>query len=212
MMNDVTPDYRGLFPTPAYVVDLPDSQGLNAELTRIILARETAESGLSNSNVGGWHSGRDLAQWGGPALQTLLEVGKTVANQLTRNRRGEPQQIVWEVECWANVNRRGHANKRHSHPGCFWSGTYYVATGEAGEDKGGRFEFLDPRGAAAALPLAAGYHLPNKAPGTATGTVTPRNGRLLLFPSWMPHAVESYQGAGERISIAFNFARPRGAS
>jgi hypothetical protein len=31
---------------------------------------------------------------------------------------------------------------------------------------------------------------------------------LLLFPSWLEHHVEAFEGAGERISISFNVTNP----
>jgi len=188
--------------TPAFVFWLPDAQRLNPILKATILAREKAESGLSNSNVGGWHSGRDFADWGGPTLDELLNVAKGFANQITLDRQGRRAHPTWRVECWANVNRRGHANKRHSHPGCFLSGTYYVDVGEVGLTAGcgGRFRFHDPRAAASVLTPATA------AAASSEAEISPEAGMMLLFPSWMPHSVERYDGAGSRISIAFNLA------
>src|SRR5207244_650746 len=52
--------------------------------------------------------------------------------------------------CWANVNRLGHGNQFHTHPGALWSATYYVDDGGIGADPslGGEFEIQDPRGVA----------------------------------------------------------------
>jgi putative 2-oxoglutarate-Fe(II)-dependent oxygenase superfamily protein len=33
-------------------------------------------------------------------------------------------------------------------------------------------------------------------------------GHLLMFPSWLEHRVERFEGAGVRISIAFNAVNP----
>ncbi len=204
------PEVLGFFPTPAYLAELPRTEALNAELKRIILEREAGEAGLDNSNVGGWHSGRDFAEWGGPALQQVLEAAKSLATQLTRDRKGRAVRPEWQVECWANINRSGQANKRHTHPGCFWSGTYYVDDGGVADHPryGGAFEFQDPRGVAPALAGDLLYREPhgsNSAP--AETEIRPRSGLMVLFPSWMPHAVRAYSGPGQRISIAFNFAR-----
>jgi len=188
--------------TPAFVFWLPDADRLNPALKQTILEREKAQPGLNNSNVGGWHSGRDFSAWGGPALAELLNTAKGFANQITLDRKGRRSHPAWEVECWANINRRGHANKRHSHPGCFLSGTYYVDVGAIGlkADSGGRFRFHDPRAAASVM-----------TPATVVGKdskpeIHPEAGMMILFPSWMPHSVEHYAGPGTRISIAFNLA------
>ena len=50
-------------------------------------------------------------------------------------------------------------------------------------------------------------HGSNAAPNQTV--IQPRNGLMVLFPSWVPHAVQPYGGPGQRISIAFNFARRR---
>ncbi len=205
-----------LFPTPAFTARLPGATALNTDLKAVILAREAATpQGLTNSNLGGWHSGRDLAQWGGAPVRAVIEATVAFANQVTRDRQGRAAEITWSVECWANVNRRGNANKRHSHPGCLWSATYYVAAGyvEAGQgdargpgqdgtdptgadQAGGAFVLHDPRGVAPLLGAALG----------GDRLVQPADGLLVLFPAWMPHSVQPYRGAGTRISIALNLA------
>ena len=38
----------------------------------------------------------------------------------------------------------------------------------------------------------------------ASELVRPRPGLLLMFPSWLSHAVRPYRGDGVRISIAIN--------
>jgi uncharacterized protein (TIGR02466 family) len=199
----------GFFPTPAFLCRLHNYAPLNRQLRDIILAREQTERGLVNSNVGGWHSGRDLAQWGGEAIETVLDAAMAVANKATRDRKGLPVRPAWRAECWANVNRRGHANKRHTHPGCYWSGTYYVDTGEGiGGDLGGEFQFHDPRGGALRGNAGAGV----AAPGDAAPLVRPEPGLMVIFPSWMLHSVRPYRAGGTRISIAFNLALPQGTA
>jgi hypothetical protein len=45
--------------------------------------------------------------------------------------------------------------------------------------------------------------------GPAVGAaemLTPRAGMMVLFPSWLQHAVRPYRGQGLRISIAFNLS------
>jgi uncharacterized protein (TIGR02466 family) len=194
--------FLACYGTPAFAFWLPNAARLNAQLKETILAREQGQRGLSNSNVGGWHSGRDFAEWGGPALAEVLTTAKGLADQITLDRKGRRSKPAWSVECWANINRRGHANKRHSHPGCFLSGCYYVDVGEVGSaaESGGRFRFHDPRAAASVLSPATAAAAGN------SPDISPEAGMMLLFPSWMPHSVECYDGDGTRISIAFNLA------
>jgi uncharacterized protein (TIGR02466 family) len=108
---------------------------------------------------------------------------------------------------WANVNRSGHGNEFHSHPGGYWSGVYYVDDGGIADDPslGGELEFMDPRGP---MPAIYAPHLAAAMPGGlkagANEPVIPKAGRLVMFPSWLLHQVRPYRGTAERISIAFN--------
>ena len=56
---------------------------------------------------------------------------------------------------------------------------------------------MDPRAAVSALPVPGN-------PFDGRFKVEPRDGRLILFPSWLTHFVHAYQGSRPRISIAFN--------
>ena len=107
----------------------------------------------------------------------------------------------------ANVNGPGHGNEFHTHPGSFWSGTYYVDDGGIGEDPslGGEFEIQDPRGIAPAMyaPLLA-FNVPGGLAAGSSETISPKAGTMLMFPAWLSHAVQPYLGTRQRISIAFN--------
>jgi hypothetical protein len=34
-----------------------------------------------------------------------------------------------------------------------------------------------------------------------TSTIQPQGGMLLVFPAWLDHSVEEFEGEGERISV-----------
>lgn len=58
-------------------------------------------------------------------------------------------------------------------------------------------EFRDPRGGVEMAGI----------PGDPFGrsiVVRPQSGVMVIFPSWLLHWVNPYQGGGERISVAFN--------
>lgn len=207
-MARVEINVKGLFATPVAAVMLPDAEARNAELEEIILRRRAERPTVGASNIGGWHSTRDFAQWGGKRGEELLAVARSVATQMTSDRNGKPVQPDWNMEAWANVNGPGDSNACHYHPGSFWSGTYYVRDGGCADDPslGGEFEMFDPRGPAPMM------HAPALKFGGEDGlsagsaeTIQPRPGLLFLFPSFLLHAVRPYRGDGLRISVAFNF-------
>jgi uncharacterized protein (TIGR02466 family) len=198
-----------LFPTPLVVATMPDAEALNAELKRLILAREVGSESVQRSNHGGWQSSWDLHQWGGAAMQRVLQFGRSIVDQRTVDRTGQRPEISWRVNSWANVNRQGHGNQFHTHPGALWSATYYVDDGGIGADPslGGEFELQDPRGVA---PVMYAPYLTFPGPdGAALGEaqrLPPRTGMFVVFPSWLSHGVRPYRGTRERISVAINFS------
>jgi uncharacterized protein (TIGR02466 family) len=197
------------FPTPLLIVDVPDGVEMNAELSRAVRAREKQQPSKSHSTLGGWQSTWDVESWAGASAIKLLAIGRNIANRATVDREGRPVTVTWRSNMWANINRSGHGNEFHSHPGAFWSGVYYVDAGGIDADPalGGELEFMDPRapGAAMYAPYLA-FALPGGLSVGANETVRPKAGRLVMFPSWLLHQVRPYTGTAERISIAFNLS------
>ena len=215
MSTSIAPDIVPLFATPLVTLDVPDAPALNVELRKVIEQREKSHPTTQKSNIGGWQSSWDMDRWGGAPAIKLLAVGRNLANRVTTDREGKPVNgphpgffaVTWLANIWANINRSGHGNEYHSHPGAYWSGVYYVDDGGIAADPslGGELEFMDPRGPAPAMnaPHLA-YAMPGGLSAGATERVRPRAGRLVLFPAWMMHQVRPYRGMAERISIAFN--------
>lgn len=198
---------RGLFATPVAALEVPDAETRNVQLRNSILKRKSEVPSVQASNAGGWHSDREILDWGGPDVAEILGMAQEMANRLTVNRQGAPAKADWAVTAWANVNGPGDGNVCHYHPGSFWSGAYYVDDGGCSQNAalGGEFEMLDPRGA------GPGMHAPALKfageDGQSVGgaeSILPRPGLLFMFPSWLFHQVRPYRGTDLRISIAFN--------
>jgi uncharacterized protein (TIGR02466 family) len=150
-----------------------------------------------------------MDKWGGiPAIKLLAHVRNT-ANRVTCNREGKPVIVTWKANMWANVNRTGHGNEFHSHPGSFWAAVYYVDDGGIATDAslGGELEFMDPRapGVAMYAPQLA-FNMPGGLSVGANEVVRPKSGLMVMFPAWLLHQVRPYKGNAERISIAFNLS------
>ena len=200
----------GLFPTPVVSARVADAGAVNAALRAVIEERRAGDPGVSVSNVGGWHSA-DLMPWAGAAGQAVLDAARHVVGRMTAVEEGDAlleADVDWEVSAWANVSTAGAANRPHAHPGAFWSGVYWVDDGGIAADPslGGLLEFADPRGV---LPSMAAPRLRVAVQDCLSAgrgeVVTPEAGLMVLFPSWLVHAVTPYRGGGTRISVAFNF-------
>lgn len=206
-MSRVEINIRGLFATPVAAVDLPGAAARNADLRRLILDRRQSHPSVQASNAGGWHSDRDILDWGGTPMGEIIAAAKQVANRMTADRQGQPLQPQWTVQAWANVNGPGDGNICHYHPGSFWSGAYYVDDGGCADDPslGGEFEMIDPRGPGPGMYAPALKFAGEDGASVGSGeTIRPRPGLLFLFPSWLFHQVRPYRGSALRISIAFN--------
>lgn len=190
------------FETPIVMCQRTGVEAVNDGLRRIILDREERDQGVKKSNSGGWHSRHDLLAWGGDDIETLTSwIREAVADVTVANDTVDRDRIVFtKLRAWANVSRRGNFNKTHNHPSSDWSGVYYVTLGEPDADvpDNGTIEFLDPRGGAVGMLSTIGQQFGQKI------RIAPQPGLLLLFPSWLLHSVNPYEGPGERISIAFN--------
>lgn len=205
---DQGPEVARLFATPVVSFDLPDSQALNTALRAAIDERQKAHPGEQHSNLGGWQSSWDMESWGGAPAIKLLAWARNLANRVTTDRAGKPVALTWRANMWANVNRTGHANEFHSHPGAFWSVVYYVDDGGIADNPslGGELEFMDPRGPG---PAMYAPQLAYGAAGLSAGaneTVRPKTGRMFMFPSWLLHQVRPYGGQAVRVSIAINLS------
>jgi len=159
------------------------------------------------TNCGGWHYAFDLFKLEEPVVAEFREeMGQHVQAFLNHFRPdSRKKKDPFRLEGWINVNRAGDHNVLHCHPGCFLSATYYVKIPPAME--GGEIVFRDPRGPAVAMYETPGIELPWVGSGMGI-PFSPATGHLLLFPSWLEHRVEPFEGSGERISIAFNVRNP----
>lgn len=168
---------------------------------------ERKENATTRTNYGGWHYAFDFFKIDEPVVAEFRDIMEQHIQGFINHFRPEARRKKdsFNLEGWINVNKQGDFNMLHSHPGCFLSAVYYVKVPSS--MKGGEIYFRDPRGPAVAMYETPDIDLPWV--GTGLGVpFSPTTGHLLLFPSWLEHRVESFQGNGERISIAFNASNP----
>ena len=159
------------------------------------------------TNYGGWHYAFDLFELKDSAVVEFRHQMEQHVRAFLNHFRpeGSKKNDQFRLRGWINSNRAGDFNMLHSHPGCFLSSVYYVRVPRT--MKGGEIFFSDPRGPAVAMYETPGIDLPWVGSGLGI-PVSPATGLLLLFPAWLEHRVERFEGPGERISIAFNASNP----
>jgi len=164
---------------------------------------EDDRNATRRTNFGGWHYAFDFFELQDPLVAEFREIMEQHVQAFLNHFRpeGRKKKDLFRLRGWINVNRAGDFNVLHCHPGCFLSATYYVKV--PASMKGGEIYFRDPRGPAVAMYETPGIELPWVGSGVGQ-PFSPGSGHLLVFPSWLEHRVEPFQGEGERISIAFN--------
>ena len=198
-----------LFATPFATDTLQSAEGI-ASLRQLIEAEHARDTqGVSISNIGGWHSNTQMIEWGGEVARALAFKAMTMADELTVDSQS-PQQsrYGWIPEMWANVSTKGNANQYHFHPGSYWSAVAYIDDGYDGSDDsalGGELQLLDPR-----MPMirmtAPDLRLKDPSGNAQSNEISyrPKSGAIVIFPSWLQHAVRPFHGEGTRISVAIN--------
>ena len=169
----------------------------NDRIERYCREKRKNDPGRVISNGGGWQSGNlDL---GTPELTELFAQVRRKLDEVHRAFEFSPALHQAITEAWININRKGHFNYSHDHPGSLFSAVYYV---KGGADKGA----LELR-----TPIAPHtYTISDEMVGNFnafTGhamVVPPVTGDLVIFPSWLLHRVNISGSDEDRISIAFN--------
>src|SRR5262245_20028894 len=196
-----------LFSTWIYLCE-HGPEHLNDDLERLAhrLMRQDHNAGR-RTNCGGWHYAFDLFDLEEPVVAQFRDQMEQHVQAFLNSFLPEARQKEhrFRLTGWVNVNRAGDYNVLHCHPGCFLSATYYVSVPP--DMKGGQIVFRDPRGPAVAMYETPGIEMPWVGSGMGI-PFAPATGQLLLFPSWLEHRVERFEGSGERISIAFNACNP----
>ena len=172
----------------------------NEDLKQMILEKEKTEVSETLSNSGGWHSGGALQNDKRfSALSDFIALGMKQIISHNNDRDVDNVDIVIS-NAWANVNRYRDFNEIHQHPGVHWAGVYYVD----GPENSGTIRFFDPRVVRQMimpdeLLLQGRQHSQN-----LQYALAPRTGGMLIFPSWLQHAVRPNETKNPRISISFN--------
>ncbi len=183
------------FATPIWVEDLsgPEHDQIDREIERALgwaRARDTPweELGQTTFDFGGCD---DVSKYGMETLSLLLDraVARFCASV------GYPEPYPQRADSWLNWYGQGDFMFEHIHPDRLISGCYYHRVPEGS----GLLKFKNPN------PLMQWKAWPADRLRDQDFRVEPREGRMVLFPSWLTHRVAPNLGEGTRISLAFNW-------
>ena len=98
-------------------------------------------------------------------------------------------------ESWYHITKTNGMHEPHLHPSCSWCGVFYV---QSGDKDSGDTVFQNP---VKSTYVDRGTQFLNT---MSIVRVKPRDGMLVLFPSYLIHYQALYTGMQDRVVIAFN--------
>ena len=196
MTNRIS-DLNLFFSTPVWTSKINNHFEVNKKIFKYIKNLEENDLiGIQKSNLKGWHSKdfdlnqkeiKEYVNAIGPNLnEALIDMGWDLINQQVKI-----------TSMWSIINRSDATNVPHIHSNSFISAAYYVKAPK----NCGDIVLQDPR----KEPVY--FHPkvinPNKL-NTNNVKITPEEGLLILFPSYIHHSVEANNSKEERVVISFN--------
>ena len=193
-----------LFPTQFWTAEL--NENIEKLQNEAYFIRKNDEDGVQKSNSGlqGYHSKdiRDLNNL--PGTNQLMKQIVNAVNAIHQiSRQGE----LHLTNFWININGKGSSNTPHTHSGLTYSGVFFIKVPK--KMKRGRFLFYRNFNEADFISteymghFKEGYQM--QAYDYPLNTISPKENMLIVFPAWVPHAVEINLSDDERISLSFNF-------
>ena len=127
--------------------------------------------------------------------KTSKWIGNCVAKTVNHIQMENHTYKINFNESWYHITKTNGMHEPHIHPSCSWCGIYYL---KSGNDDSGHTVFENPT--KSTYIDRGNLYLNN----ISTVRVKPRDGMLVLFPSYLSHYQAMYKGTEDRIVIAFN--------
>ena len=196
-MNNRAIDLSLIFSTPLWTTIVPNYKNINKKMYNYIKTLRSKDSkGLTRSNLIGWHSKNFNLKDAEP--QFFINGISLMLNQSITDMGWDLEKNELKItEMWSIINPTNSSNSRHIHSNNFISAAYYI---KAPPDSGD-IVFYDPRSANVIRTPVIGSR--NKLNST-TFNVSPKEGLLVLFPSFLHHSVNINKSKEERMVVSFN--------
>ena len=186
-----------LFPTPVWTLELENFKSVNEDMYSYIKNEQASDSsGINKSNIKGWHS-KDFNFDHSEPKKFIKFISSSIEQVMTDMNWDKEKQVVKINNMWAIINTGGSSNAQHQHGNSNISGAYYVRAPK----NSGDIVFYDPR------PAPVYFHPSAKSPNllnAQVNSVIPKEGVLVLFPSYLDHSVNENLSNEERVVISFN--------
>ena len=197
LMKEKITELNLTFATPIWTSIIPKHAEINEKMFRYIKSLQKKDrSGINRSNLLGWHSKN---------FDLELDKPRFFVNSISPQLNSVLTDMGWDIKkqevkitgMWAIINKKNSSNAMHIHSNNYISAAYYIKAPK----NCGDIVFYDPR-------FAATYRYPkiSKTNKLNSNIVSfqPKEGMLVLFPSYLQHSVNVNKTDEERIVISFN--------
>ena len=159
-----------------------DAQGIESGVAEFI------KHNLTESKFDFFHSDEPVIH---ETIKWICECMKATLNTI---HASDQNYKIGFNETWYHITQTNGMHDTHKHPNCSWCGVFYLDPGD-GED--GWTSFVTP--------IDSTYlDLGNSFLNDTSLNIMPKEGLLILFPSYLPHGQRLYTGKKDRIVVAFN--------
>ena len=176
-----------------------ENKELNEVLSAVILSRETKgiesniASGIKHNLV---ESKFDFLYGKSRIVEdTKIWIDSCIKKTINTIQMEDIDYDITYNESWYHVTKSNGMHEPHIHPSCSWCGIYYL---KSGNDDSGHTVFENP---VKSTYIDRGNLFLNN---MSTVRIRPKNGMLVLFPSYLSHYQALYKGTEDRIVVAFN--------
>jgi len=186
-----------LFPTPMFTGKLSDIS-LCDRIEKKLRELQTSGKGMSSpeGTILAYMSPDDLHTL--PEMKELVDVIMMEAGHILDGYRIK-RESHYITNMWANIANPNRRHSMHIHPNCLLSGLIYIKTPR----RCGSTVFLSPRQFSKGIEPA---YLEKNELNSDVFSIPPEKGRMLIWPAYVPHAVEQGMAdeSEDRIVVAFN--------
>lgn len=198
-MATLSLDQTLLLSSPDTPPGYDEAEAFRARLTDEILDHPSLRESPRGKSTSAGRQTDPLREQDGPATAALFNLIRGAVESYASSIGGSspPQPARCALQVWATVMGREGKQDIHRHPDGWLSGVYYVRAPWSEPAKRYCGDLI-----VGIVDEAIGIDAPWE-----VRRIEPVPGRMIIFPSYMPHATEPSNTAGERISVAFDVIR-----
>ena len=184
-----------IFKTPLFTCNLDSTRHMVPKLEQYAYQQEKHKPGRHVSNIGGYQTPY-ISIEEEPLYKELIDllIPKIRSVIYTMNYHSHKQITI--LQCWVNINRKGHLNLPHIHSNTDFAGVYFIKT-DSNIPIGFRNSDLMVREYHYRYTDYNEYNAENH-------IYYPKDNDFIMFPSHIEHWVDENTTDIPRISLSFN--------